>query len=68
MLVGTLTVRENIQFSASLRLPKGYTKEERVNAVEEVIKELGLTSCADTKVHPIRIYVYTYIYSLLDGF
>ena len=50
MLMGTLTVRENLQFSAALRLPKTYTHKDKQLVVEEVIRELGLTQCANTKV------------------
>ena len=49
--MGTLTVRENLTFSASLRLPSNMTYKERRQRVENVIEELGLTACADTKVH-----------------
>ncbi|GAA57598.1 ATP-binding cassette sub-family G member 2, partial [Clonorchis sinensis] len=45
--VDTLTVRENIAFSAALRLPRKLTSEERRAKVDEVIEELGLTSVAD---------------------
>jgi len=48
--MGTLTVRENLQFSAALRLPKTYSHTDRQLVVEEVIRELGLTQCASTKV------------------
>ena len=49
--MGTLSVRENIQFSANLRLShKVYDKEARQKKVQEVIKQLGLEACADTKV------------------
>ncbi|XP_007437212.1 ATP-binding cassette sub-family G member 2-like [Python bivittatus] len=50
VVMGTLTVRENFQFSAALRLPKtvkAHEKEERIN---EILKELGLTKVADSKV------------------
>ncbi|XP_039217157.1 broad substrate specificity ATP-binding cassette transporter ABCG2-like [Crotalus tigris] len=50
VVMGTLTVRENFQFSAALRLPKtvkAYEKEERIN---QILKELGLTKVADSKV------------------
>ena len=50
MLMGTLSVRENLQFSASLRLPKSYSWKDKWLVVEEVIKELRLTQCANTKV------------------
>ncbi|XP_033108287.1 broad substrate specificity ATP-binding cassette transporter ABCG2-like isoform X2 [Anneissia japonica] len=48
--MGTLTVRENFAFSASLRLSKRVTKEERAQRVDDIVAELGLTKCADTKV------------------
>ncbi|CAH8574123.1 unnamed protein product [Heterobilharzia americana] len=43
----TLTVRENITFSATLRLPRCTTSRERDAKVSSVIEELGLTSAAD---------------------
>lgn len=48
--MGTLTVRENFAFSAALRLPSTVTNENRKEKIEEVIKDLGLKRCADTKV------------------
>jgi hypothetical protein len=48
--MGTLSVRENLHFSAALRLPSSTTKQERIARVNKVIKELGLQYCADTKV------------------
>ena len=48
--MGTLTVKENLQFSASLRLPKSISKQEKQERVEDIITELGLSKCADTKV------------------
>lgn len=54
--MGTLTVRENIMFSANLRLPsKTYSKQRVKDVVEKVIEELGLESCANTLV---SMYVY----------
>lgn len=50
VVLGTLTVRENLWFSANLRLKQSVTKAEKESKVENVIKELGLTACADTKV------------------
>lgn len=49
-MMGTLSVRENLQFSAALRLPSHMTRQQRGKRVERVISELGLESCADTKV------------------
>ena len=48
--MGTLTVRENLAFSAALRLSTDVSSEEKAERVNDVIKELGLNSCADTKV------------------
>nr|XP_014428212.1 ATP-binding cassette sub-family G member 2-like [Pelodiscus sinensis] len=51
ILMGTLTVRENLQFSASLRLPQSRNNEaEKQLKVNAVIQELGLQECADTKI------------------
>ena len=50
VVLGTLTVRENLQFSAALRLPSHLTRKERKERVEKVIDELGLRACANTKV------------------
>ena len=48
--MGTLTVRENLMFSANLRLPKCISKEEKERKVDETLYELGLQACADSKV------------------
>uniref|UniRef100_A0A8D0GF94 ABC transporter domain-containing protein n=1 Tax=Sphenodon punctatus TaxID=8508 RepID=A0A8D0GF94_SPHPU len=51
ILTGTLSVRENLQFSASLRLPQSRNNEaEKKLKVNGVIQELGLQDCADTKI------------------
>ncbi|CAG8954999.1 hypothetical protein HYFRA_00008688 [Hymenoscyphus fraxineus] len=50
VLLPTLTVRETLQYSADLRLPPPTTQEERRKVVEEVILELGLKECADTRI------------------
>ncbi|KAM0321918.1 hypothetical protein ACHAQA_009815 [Verticillium albo-atrum] len=50
ILLPTLTVRETLQYSADLRLPPPTTAEERMRIVEEVILELGLKECADTRI------------------
>lgn len=49
VLQPTLTVRETLQYAAELRLP-GLNSQERRNAVEETILQLGLKSCADTRI------------------
>ncbi|XP_070612796.1 broad substrate specificity ATP-binding cassette transporter ABCG2-like isoform X2 [Erythrolamprus reginae] len=50
IVMGTLTVRENLMFSAALRLPLSTTKYEKNQRVEQILKELDLTRVADSKV------------------
>ena len=54
-MMGILSVRENLQFSAALRLPSHMNRRQRRERVERVIKELDLQSCADTKVRIFKI-------------
>ena len=49
-LMGTLTVKENIAFSAALRLSPRYSERDRRQKVDHVIRELGLTHVAESKV------------------
>uniref|UniRef100_A0A6Q2XZE2 Broad substrate specificity ATP-binding cassette transporter ABCG2 n=1 Tax=Esox lucius TaxID=8010 RepID=A0A6Q2XZE2_ESOLU len=50
VVMGTLTVRENLRFSAALRLPGTVTPKEKEARVNHLIMELGLTKVADAKV------------------
>ncbi|CAF3699138.1 unnamed protein product [Adineta steineri] len=50
IISGTLTVRENLMFSANVRLPADITNNERQIRVTKVIQDLGLELCADTKM------------------
>ncbi|KAH9500745.1 ATP-binding cassette sub- G member 2 [Bulinus truncatus] len=50
VVMGTLSVRENFAFSAALRLPKSIKASARKERINNVIKELGLERCADTKI------------------
>uniref|UniRef100_A0A8C9VCT3 ATP-binding cassette, sub-family G (WHITE), member 2c n=1 Tax=Scleropages formosus TaxID=113540 RepID=A0A8C9VCT3_SCLFO len=51
ILMGTLTVRENLAFSANLRLSqRQYSHMDKAAKVNQVIQELGLQDCADTKI------------------
>lgn len=50
VVMGTLTVRENLQFSAALRLPTTMTSHEKNERINMVIQELGLDKVADSKV------------------
>ena len=49
-LIGTLTVRETISYSARLRLPDKMPWSEKRALVESTIIEMGLQDCADTVV------------------
>ena len=53
--MGTLTVRENLNFSASLRLPRSLGRTEREQRVQTIIEDLGLTEVADSKVGTVFI-------------
>ncbi|XP_068583251.1 broad substrate specificity ATP-binding cassette transporter ABCG2d [Cebidichthys violaceus] len=50
VVMGTLTVRENLCFSAALRLPSTVHQSEKEARVNHLIRELGLTKVADSKV------------------
>ncbi len=50
IISGTLTVRENLMFSANVRLSDDVSNDERKERVTKVIHDLGLESCADTKM------------------
>ncbi|MCO5572772.1 hypothetical protein L7F22_026531 [Adiantum nelumboides] len=49
-LLGTLTVRETILYSANLRLPGSCAWPEKLELVEKTILEMGLSDSADTPV------------------
>ncbi|KAJ6818474.1 ABC transporter G family member 11 [Iris pallida] len=49
-LIGTLTVRETIMYSARLRLPDRMPTDEKRALVEGTIVEMGLQDCADTVI------------------
>ncbi|NWI55575.1 ABCG2 protein, partial [Calyptomena viridis] len=50
VVMGTMTVRENLQFSAALRLPSSISFKEKEERVTQIINELGLSNVADAKV------------------
>ncbi|XP_058266442.1 broad substrate specificity ATP-binding cassette transporter ABCG2 isoform X1 [Hemibagrus wyckioides] len=50
VVMGTLTVRENLRFSAALRLPTSISQKEKEEKVKRLIEELGLTKVADSRV------------------
>ncbi|OMO70098.1 ABC transporter-like protein [Corchorus olitorius] len=47
ILLGTLTVRETITYSAYLRLPSSMSRKDIDGIVEGTIMEMGLQECAD---------------------
>jgi len=55
VVVGTLTVRENLTFSAALRLPKSVKEQEKNELVNQIMKELGLSKVADSKVRHVNM-------------
>ncbi|KAJ3192234.1 ATP-binding cassette sub- G member 1 [Irineochytrium annulatum] len=48
VVLASMTVREAIEMSATLRLPKSMSAEDRKRRVDEVIQELNLNKCVDT--------------------
>lgn len=50
VLMDMLTVRENIAFSASLRLPKGTSSQQKRIYVDRIIEDLSLTHCQNARV------------------
>ncbi|XP_048469054.1 broad substrate specificity ATP-binding cassette transporter ABCG2-like [Rhincodon typus] len=50
MMTGTLTVRENLEFCAALRLPKNLTKSERTRRINNLIEELGLSKIENSRI------------------
>ncbi|XP_061369448.1 ABC transporter G family member 11-like [Gastrolobium bilobum] len=49
-LIGTLTVREVISYSARLRLPNEMAWSDKRALIESTIVEMGLQDCADTVI------------------
>ncbi|KAF9597374.1 hypothetical protein IFM89_017720 [Coptis chinensis] len=50
VLLGTLTVRETITYSAHLRLPSSMSKDDITGVIDGTIMEMGLQDCADRMV------------------
>ncbi|CAJ0565614.1 unnamed protein product, partial [Mesorhabditis spiculigera] len=48
--IGDLTVRETIVFAANLRMGQKYSHKEKLQRVEKVISQMGLTSCQYTRI------------------
>ncbi|CAF0761647.1 unnamed protein product [Rotaria sp. Silwood1] len=50
IISGTLTVRENLLFSANTRLSRSIKMNKRIERVNQIIRDLDLESCADTLI------------------
>ncbi|CAG2114057.1 unnamed protein product [Medioppia subpectinata] len=50
IFIGNLTVREHMSFQSRVRMDQSMTKESRDSRVNQVLQELGLVKCADTKI------------------
>lgn len=49
-LLGTMTVAECLWFSANMRLPSSTTHAVKKARIEELLEQLGLQSCSETKI------------------
>ncbi|NXU53759.1 ABCG2 protein, partial [Turnix velox] len=65
VVMGTMTVRENLHFSAALRLPSSISVQEKEERVSQIISELGLNKVADAKVL-LQIPNFFCLYSLTE--
>ncbi|WKX95292.1 hypothetical protein Q1695_012052 [Nippostrongylus brasiliensis] len=50
LFCGTLTVREQLIYSALLRMGSQYSYSEKMDKVEEVIRDMDLTDCQNTLI------------------
>ncbi|XP_031332546.1 protein white-like [Photinus pyralis] len=50
LFIGTLTVKEHLIFQALLRMDKHVTLNQRIERVNAVIVELGLSKCENTQI------------------
>ncbi|KAJ6645413.1 Protein white [Pseudolycoriella hygida] len=50
LFIGSLTAREHLIFQAMLRMPKTVPYHQKVKKVDEVITELSLIKCKNTKI------------------
>ena len=50
VLLSSATVRESIATSALLKLPSSISRQEKLKRVENIVRELGLVSCANTLI------------------
>ncbi|WAQ93839.1 WHITE-like protein [Mya arenaria] len=50
LFIATMTVKEHLTFRALLRMVNEVSRSRRLERVQEVIKELGLTKCQDNMI------------------
>ncbi|WAQ93841.1 WHITE-like protein, partial [Mya arenaria] len=50
LFIATMTVKEHLTFRALLRMENEVSRSRRLERVQEVIKELGLTKCQDNMI------------------
>jgi len=50
VMLGNLTVREVMRYAALLRLDEKIPLKEKMQKIDEILDELGLTKCADTVI------------------
>lgn len=55
VLMHTMTPRESMEFCAALKLPESVTSLERSARVEEIIRELRIQACADSRIGDQRV-------------
>ena len=65
MVMGTLSVKENLYFSAALCLPFHVSWKEKKRRVNKLISDLGLTDCAETKVSGPADVFFVFVFSML---
>mmetsp|Transcript_11775 Transcript_11775/g.24842 ORF Transcript_11775/g.24842 Transcript_11775/m.24842 type:complete len:700 (+) Transcript_11775:188-2287(+) len=50
LFFGHLTVRDQLTYTAFLRLPSSWPKDRKIAEVDRIIKDLRLSKCADTPI------------------
>ena len=53
LFFGHLTVRDQLTYTALLRLPSKWPKSKKTGEVDRIIKQLRLTKCQDTPIFQI---------------
>lgn len=65
-LFPTLTVRETLSYEADMLLPGSIQDAERNELVEQVLDDLGMRSCIDTKgLFAFLLHFCVYVFGLI---